>query len=63
MIKLNLSDNSDKTSIKLNELDITDSVLEYSIERSSKEKNCAYLTLKMKVSLDNISVNNEKNNS
>lgn len=63
MVKLNLSDSKDKTLIILNELDITDSVLEYSVNRNAKEKNCAYLTLKIKVTLDSISINNEKNNS
>ena len=63
MIKLILSDNKDKTLIKLNELDITDSVLEYSVNRNAEKKNYAFLTLKIKVTLDNISINNEKNNS
>lgn len=38
MVKLNLSDSKDKTLIILNGSDITDSVLEYSVNRNAKKK-------------------------
>ncbi len=63
MIKLNLLDDGDKALIKLNDIDITDSVLEYTVSRNATKRNSANLTLKMNVVLESMILQNEKNNS
>ena len=60
MIKLNLLDDGDKALIKLNDIDITDSVLEYTVSRNATKRNSANLTLKMNVVLESMILQNEK---
>lgn len=62
MNKLILIENKDKTMIILNGADITDGILEYTLNRTADSKNVAILSITMRVSIDGIEIGNKKIN-